>query len=386
MTFKKVLLVQSGEKDCGKAVLRMLLAYVHNSSAFLTLPLNQNLNNMLAIKKVAAEHGVILEGRKYENPTNILKIKDPFIMQITRKGVPHFVLAKVKKGKLHINDPSGEFYVLTLKSLEKYFNGSLLVVNCVEKCNIPPKPRFKYTKKPLYIHGLFLLFIVLGFSFLGLPNIDLLSYIFFTLAAVLKIVEQQMIVTSFMSFDIFYISPKFNEYRYDFPKNFNALQKAKEKVFAYPLRQFTSFSTIIFISILLLINNILLFVVALYLIFFAFIDHYLTNRNGEKEWAINNSYDNLLTVAHTKREEHYKNLIKDSAKIAKRHIYRNVIVHFSLGVLIILLMYFSDTFTLNFLTFYFFGFAYYYFELKKLLSLLFTKKDYYQAINIILHK
>ncbi|MFA5485643.1 MAG: cysteine peptidase family C39 domain-containing protein [Bacilli bacterium] len=386
MTFKQILLTQSKEKGCGKAVVRMLLSYTHKSRSFLTLPLNQDIGNMLAIKKVAAEYGVTLEGRKYENSADILKIKAPFIMQITRKGIPHFVLTKVKKGKLHINDPSGDFYVLSLKSVQKYFNGRLLVVNCVEKRNPPLKPKFKYTRKPLYIHGVFILFIVLGFSFLGLPHIDLLSYIFFTLAAVTKICEQQTIVASFTKFDVHYISPKLPLYKDDFSKTFMPLQKAKEKVFSYPLRQFTSFSTIIIISILLLINNVLLFIVALYLVFFAFIDHYVTNKNGEREWAISNSHDDLFTAEKTKRAALYNNLIKDSGKLAKRHIYRNVIVHFSLGVLIILLMYFSNTFTLNFLTFYFFGFAYYYYELKKLLSLLLTKKAYYQAINIILNK
>lgn len=385
MTFKSVLLTQRDDKTCGEAVLRMLLAYVHKSHLYLTLPLSGNLDNMLALSKKAAEHGVTLEGRKYENIEDVLEIKAPFIMQITRKGVNHFIFVKVKKKRLYINDPSGEFYILSPFDLQKYFTGNILVVNCVEKASLPQPTGMRVAKRPLVIHALFLLFIILGFAFLGVPNIDLLSYIFFTVAALLKIVEQQLIIIAFVDFDIHYIGPRLNTYKKDFAKNFLRLQEAKEKVFTYPLRLFSGLSTLTFITILLIINNLLLLIVALYLFVFALIETRTLRVNKYKEWQINTDHDNLLVVESTKREELYLKLIKDSSRLAKKHVYRNVIVHFSLGVLIIVLMYLSANFTLNFLTFYFFGFSYYYFELKKLFRLLFIKKDYYKALNDILY-
>ena len=385
MTFKSVLLTQRDDKTCGEAILRMLLAYAHKSRLYLTLPLSGNLDNMLALSKKAKEFGVILEGRKYEKVEDIQEIKTPFIMQIAKKGVNHFLFIKVKKGKLYINDPSGEFYILSPLHLQKYFTGNILVVNCVEKVSLPPRTSMHAAKRPLVIHALFLLFIILGFAFLGVPDIDLLSYIFFTVAALLKIVEQQLIISAFVDFDIRYIGPKLNTYKKDFPKNFLRLQKAKEQTFTYPLRLFSGLSTLTFITILLIINNLLLLIVALYLFIFALIETRMLRVNKNKEWQINSNYDNLLVVESSKREELYLQLIKDSACLAKKHVYRNVIVHFSLGVLIIVLMYLSANFTLNFLTFYFFGFSYYYFELKKLFRLLFIKKDYYKALNDILY-
>ena len=53
------------------------------------------------------------------------------------------------------------------------------------------------------------------------------------------------------------------------------------------------------------------------------------------------------------RPAKYDEIINESVLIAKRYVYFDIIVHFGLGVLIILLMYFTNNFTLNFLTFYF---------------------------------
>lgn len=383
MTFKSALLTQETNKTCGQAVLRMLLCYVYKDSTYLTLSLPAKLDTFLLIKKKAEDHGLKLEGRAYKSLSDTREIAGPFIMQLDKNGTPHFVLALYRKGKILINDPAGENYVLTPKNLEKYFTSNILVVNYVEKPVKQPKLTFKYKAWPLVLHTLFMLLIVLGFAFLGIANLDLLSYIFFTLAAISKVIEQQVIMKSFRAFDRQYVATKLAEKKTNFKNEFLALQKAKEVVFSYPLRLFNSLSTLILITLLLVINNYFLLAVALYLILFAIIDYRLAVIKKDSEWNLNTKLDNLMTIDPSKRVEKYEEIIVGSEKLAKKSVYRNIIVHFGLGILIILLMYFSNTFTLNFLVFYFFGFSYYYHELKKLFSLLFVKKDYYKAVNII---
>ncbi len=383
MRLKNVLLTQKDEKSCGEAVFKMLLAYIQQDYNYLTISLPTKFDNFLLMKKKGESLGLSLEGRRYENIEYLKEVKGPFILQTSRNGVNHFLLGLITKDKIKINDPSGEYYVLSLKMLEKYFISNILVVNCVENVRKPPPVKFKYSFMPLLFHGLFLLFIILGFAFLGIPGIDLLSYIFFTLAGILKIIEQQIMMMSFQKFSKKYVMPKLEKINGNFKQKFYALHQAKEMVFGYPLKLFSSFSTILLITVLLVINNYFLLTIAFYLIIFALIDHQIKTYLKDRDYDLNIKMSDFMIINPLSRPAKYDEIINESVLIAKRYVYFDIIVHFGLGVLIILLMYFTNNFTLNFLTFYFFGFGYYYYELKKMFSLVFTKKDYYKAINII---
>lgn len=382
MKFESVLLTQSKTNDCGVTVLRMLLAFIYKNRRFLTTPISGNLDNLLTIKKKALEFGVRLEGFVVKEPDIILKIKGPFIAQIKRGAINHFVLCRVKGYVLEINDPSGDFYKLSLKKPLKYFISNILVVNCVENKPQLPKYSFKYKALPILFSGLFLVFIAFGFAFIGHPSLDLISYVSFTVAAIIKIWEERVIIHSFISFDLRYIQKSIIRSK-NIREDFSALQSAKEEVYSYPLRLFNTLITVISICALLILNNYFLAIICLFLLIFAYFEVKVSNTRKTKDWSLVTNLAYLESKVGLERGDLYQKIIVESAKIAKLHVYRKTIYSFTLGVMIFILMYFTKTYTLNYFVFYFFAFSYLFFEIKKLFTLYLVKKDYYKAINII---
>ncbi|MGI6734962.1 MAG: cysteine peptidase family C39 domain-containing protein [Bacilli bacterium] len=378
-----VRLKQNQPYECGKTVLRMLLAFTHRDRRYLTLPLTGNFDNFLAITKQAQEYGVKLLGYKLSSIEELKEIKGPIVMHLSKEGVNHFVLAQVRKNKLHVADPSGEYYVLALKDIEKYFISNILVVNCVDKVEKPPLIKFKQRYNALVFNFLFLVFLLVGFAFLGHAKLDLISYVSFTVAAMFKIVEQQVIMRSLQKFDAFYIGPRLVRIDNNFKVHFESLQRAKQIVFSYPLHLWTATATIVLITIILVLNNYYFAIICILLILSAFIEVRMQSKGNNKTFTLEANLSSLAQKKGEKRVRLYAAIIADSTRIAKWRVYRSIIIHFSLGVLIFVLMYFTDVYSLNFLIFYFFGFSYYLYELKSLFNRALNQHHYYHAVNII---
>ena len=383
MNLIDVRLTQNNPHECGKAVLRMLLAITHRDKRYLTLPLSGNFDNFLSITKKAKEYGVELLGYKLDSIEEVKNVKVPFIMHLSKDDTNHFVLAEFKKGKLSIADPSGEFYVLSLKNIKKYFISNILVVNCVEKVENPPLVKFKQRYGALIFHSLFLIFLLIGFAFLGHASLDLISYVSFTLAAILKIIEQQVIMKNLQKFDDLYIAPRLVNIKDNFKYKFKVLQEAKTVVFSRPLLLFSAISSTLLITIILVLNNYYFVIISVLLMIVALIEVKRGIKGSAKTFELEVKLSSLAKENNEKRMRLYKEIINDSTHIAAWRVYRSIIIHFSLGVLIFVLMYFTAVYSLNFLIFYFFGFSYYLYELKKLFSLALNTHHYYSAINAI---
>ncbi|OQC10145.1 MAG: Peptidase C39 family protein [Tenericutes bacterium ADurb.Bin087] len=383
MNLIDVRLTQTNPNECGKTVLRMLLAFTHRDKHYLTLPLSGNFDNFLAITKKAKEHGVELLGYKLDGIEEVKNVKGPFVMHLSKDDTNHFVLAEYKKGKLSIADPSGEFYVLSLKTIEKYFISNILVVNCVESVKSPPAIKFTKRYTALFFHTLFLALLLLGFAFLGHISLDLISYVSFTLAAIVKIVEQQVIMNDLQKFDTLYIAPRVAGIKENFTKKFEALQHAKQVIFSRPLQLFSAITSTLLITIILVLNNYYFVIISMLLIVVALLEVRSSIKGSSKTFNLEAKISNLAKEKGEGKITLYNDIISDSTNIAAWRVYRSIIIHFSLGVLIFVLMYFSDVYSLNFLIFYFFGFSYYLYELKKLFSLALNSHHYYSAVNVL---
>ncbi|HOQ70271.1 MAG TPA: cysteine peptidase family C39 domain-containing protein [Bacilli bacterium] len=84
MNLIDVRLTQNNTNECGKAVLRMLLAITHRDKRYLKLPLSGDFDNFLALSKKAKEYGVELLGYKLDAIEEVKKVKGPFVMHLSR--------------------------------------------------------------------------------------------------------------------------------------------------------------------------------------------------------------------------------------------------------------------------------------------------------------
>ncbi len=385
MKLHKVLLKQQTTHDCGVTALRMLLAYVHNDVGYLTLALPPQLDNFLAIQKTATKHGVTLKAYEVVKHGLLSNIKAPFIMQINGSGIKHFMVGHIKNGKLYVNDPAGEHYIILLKDAQKLFISNILVVNYVEEVAKVPKPHIRLPYGLFVWQTAFLLCLSIGFAFLDSRALGFVSYIMFTLAALIKIGERSVLVRKIASFDTHYLSPELFQTEKNFKARFTAFQNAKSVILSYPLEVFTTITTLLLISVILLLNNVLLLVICVFLVATTFIETAFLNKKGIVAWSLQTTENALLIVPSTKRATYYTKLVTGTTAIAKKAVYQNIIMHFIIGVFIFALMYFTDSYSLNFLLFYFFAFSYYYYELKKMVALVRKRSNYYRALNTIIN-
>jgi hypothetical protein len=161
------------------------------------------------------------------------------------------------------------------------------------------------------------------------------------------------------------------------------LQEAKTVVFSRPLQLFSAISSTLLITIILVLNNYYFVIISVLLMIVALIEVKRGIKGSAKTFELEVKLSSLAKENNEKRMRLYKEIINDSTHIAAWRVYRSIIIHFSLGVLIFVLMYFTAVYSLNFLIFYFFGFSYYLYELKKLFSLALNTHHYYSAINAI---
>lgn len=385
MKLHKVLLKQKTTTDCGVTALRMLLAYVHKDIAYLIVALPPQLDNFLAIQKTATKFGVTLKAYEVVEYSLLGNIKAPFIMQINYHGVKHFMVGHINNGKLYVNDPAGESYVILLKDAQKLFISNILVVNYVEEVQKVAKPHIHLPYGLFVWQTAFLLCLSIGFAFLDSGALGFVSYIMFTLGALIKIGERSALLRKIASFDIHYLKPELFQTEKNFKERFTAFQSAKSIILSYPLEVFTTITTLLLISVILMLNNILLLIICAFIIITTFIETALLNKKGIAAWSLQTNENALLTVPSAKRATYYTKLMSGTTAIAKKTVYQNIIMHFIIGVFIFCLMYFTDSYRLNFLFFYFFAFSYYYYELKKIFALVQKRSNYYRALNTIIN-
>lgn len=385
MKLKRYLLKQIKKDDCGVTTFRMLLAFVYKNPRYLTMSVSSNLDNFLVMKKLLAEHGVKVTGYALTNKEMLTNINQPFIMQIKEGGINHFVLAKRKKSYIEINDPKGQHYYFPLKTLHKYNISNILVVDDVDiPLKSPIKPKMIPIKHFL-LSALFLLSISIGMAFVGYQGLEFIAYAFFTLAAIIKILEQTYLLKGFIHFDYMMVGPRLVTINRQFDQEFLALQKAKEVAFSHPLATFSTLTTTLLMLGLLIINHPSLVIISIFCGLAAIYLNRLINTSGADAWQLDYDLHKLWRVPHEKRQSLYEKIVCSSHKLAKKQTFTNSIIIFLIAGFILLLMTFTKTYSLNYFLFYFFGFCYFYSEVKKLINLLHNKSAYYQAINILQH-
>lgn len=383
MNYQKYLVKQQLADDCGRNAIRMLLALTHKDKAYLTLSVPQTCDNLAEMVRVGATWGLTLHGYRVDNYAEVSTLTTPFIVALQEHGVVHFVVAIMKKDNIHILDPSGDYYELPSTVFLNERVTHVLVVKSREKVAAPRKYKVKLGILPFLSEFFFVVSIIVGFLFLGHANLDLISYISFTSAALFKILTQEFLLRSLSRYDRAVIADKVKDISSDFRTRFTALISAKNTIFTRPLTLFSALLSVLLISTIFILNNLLYVSLIVFLILYAYVETRFTNVQRKDEFLLGRKISALEQTVQAERRKLYLAITQDSARLAKRHLYRGIIIHFVIAILIFVLMYFSDAYTLNYFIFSFFGFSYFLSEVKKVLRLATARGSYYEALNTI---
>lgn len=380
MNIRNYLFLQKDKNDCGITCLNMLLAVSLKNRTFLTSTASESAPNFLTMIKIARNYNVTLTGVKIEEEKEVVAIKTPFIIHLKFKGdFAHFVLAQVKHKKIYINDPAHGSYVLTYRQIAPYLTNNYLIVSEVGEYKVKKKKENKKLFLPYLFNALTMVSLLSGIHFLGREEKLIYSYILFTLSFLFYLSERSLLLLALRLFEQKQVSKKVAEIKHSFRTNFEALMKAKTLYFAYPLFRFQLLIHILLLSVIFIFNNsyYLLLIVGLFLLNYA--SNLYVQKRSSNLFFLNIKLAELETSELSKREEKYNEIIELTNKQASRTVYLQIIMNFITLLSIFSLMIITNTYSLNFLAFHYFGFMYLQEKLKSLFANNEEAAKYHQA-------
>lgn len=384
MNFSNYLLPQAKSKSCGLAALQTLISYVQKDKNYLKAPLAKSADNFLRLTQIAAHHGVTLEARKVTSFKKLNYEKGPLILQLKINNVFHFVAVK-RKFKLYIvNDPSGKSYLVTEKTLAKYFTLHYLCVINVQKTKRAGKFKVKTRTSALYLLStLFIAAIFTAFYFLGSAEFIILAYLFFALSFFLFLFERITRLLLYKKFDEEVIAGKITAENPLDLTAFKKLNEVKATLFSFKYEKYSVFLNFLFVAALFVINGPVFIIVIVLLLLFAVLTNFLEKLQSNKVYLLTHEEKKFFSSKSHATRKLYLKILSTSITLVSWGEFTKVIVYFLIFAVTFLIMNLALNFHLNFFLFYFFAFIYLYEEAKKLLKLREKQADYYLANFLI---
>lgn len=166
------MLIQSKVDECGKSVVREILALTFKSSNFYTEELLYSCKDFYEIRETLLSYGIEYESYKIDDFSCIEKKMYPLIAQIIQGEKLHFVIVKkIINKSVVILDPQFGKYTLTLKEFLNCFTGRVLV-----------RKNVLYKRKKDYIHLLKRHEICLYCFFTLLSSLSLVCFLLYSFA------------------------------------------------------------------------------------------------------------------------------------------------------------------------------------------------------------
>lgn len=385
MSFSTYLLKQNDSRTCGAATLRMLIAITYRDKNLLHYKIDGHADNFLSMIKLAKQAGIILEGRKSHTLKDFKYCKGIFILHLKVGTTNHFVLAKQNRRKIIINDPSGYSYFLKTEDLASSFTLNYLTVKEFAKLKpiVKTLHRRAYYVLPLLLQVMMVGLVGNALYFMDNSRYALLSFICFVGAILVYIIEKHVTINTIKKFDQDLIANKIEAIKEPFLLNFEKIINAKTEVFSLPFIKLTLLTNIIFIILILTVNNPLYLIIVSFLFILGLINKWSSQENSRKTYLLNMKLQTLATCPQTMRHKNYKTVNELSYQLAQRVVYFKIINHFVIALSIFGLMNIANNYSLNFLVFYYFGFIYLFEQINKLLNSNELSTNYHSALNKI---
>ena len=360
--FMNYYIPQINQSDCGFACLKMLVAHLYGDQKALYIPQDET-KGPYSIKNVielAANYGITLNGVDVEEKEKIKEAKFPFIALLQRGDeLFHYVLVtKVKLGTVYYLDPDEGECTLSKKNFIKEWTGAALMVSYFEKKDINFNVNLPVNKDKGILTALFQLFtaifLVLGIYFIDQTTKVYIPVIFLSAAFLSEILLRVFLIKRMEKLDDVYLN-HVNVERKFFYSFYERYEDYKKQTITSKMNFIFSLVIILFVTVVVLLNNIYNAFIVLVPLFIAILDVKYTQPSleeikksigrAEKELTISKNVDMSRTTLGEIHSLTYQ--------YARKVLLKKYVQLFLSLIISLLTTVFNETFSLPYVIFYF---------------------------------
>lgn len=360
---------QSRKDDCGFTCIKMLLASLNKDKNYLYLKetKEEGAYSFKELVNIAKENGVELIGYRINDVSSVdeLTNNNEFLLTIKREKSKHLVVVKKKSFNFYlIKDPALGCYLVSKRKLNKMMEGTLLVVNKVEKkkSNVyfPSLLKKRQRITLILLRTLCLAFVIASTFFVDDKYSPFIPLILLILGLIMELTYRVVCLSLFKKLDDIIndaVVVKNNKY-YEY---YTYLQKFKSLHILNITLLFFSFALCLFIAYLLIGNDSLNILLVLFTVFYVFFEqvlfknkiNYLNNRLEISESKLKYSSD------MNDYKEKIKVINKHSKNIGVLKTVLDITYFLVLIILLALIMILRQKIEITYLLFYFFMFYFF---------------------------
>lgn len=360
---------QSRKDDCGFTCIKMLLASLNKDKNYLYLKetKEEGAYSFKELVNIAKENGVELIGYRIDDVSSVdeLTNNNEFLLTIKREKSKHLVVVKKKSFNFYlIKDPALGCYLVSKRKLNKMIEGTLLVVNKVEKkkSNVyfPLLLKKRQRISLILLRTLCLAFVIASTFFVDDKYSPFIPLILLILGLIMELTYRVVCLGLFKKLDDIIndaVVVKNNKY-YEY---YTYLQKFKSLHILNITLLFFSLALCLFIAYLLIGNDSLNILLVLFTVFYVFFEqvlfknkiNYLNNRLEISESKLKYSYD------MNDYKEKIKVINKHSKNIGVLKTVLDITYFLVLIILLALIMILRQKIEITYLLFYFFMFYFF---------------------------
>ncbi len=363
--------LQTTSRECGWAVLKMILADLSHDEQYLTLPstLQKGPLSFLDLVSMASPYGLTLEGYKVISKKEVFSTRGVFIALIEEQGKTHYIIVdKIKPKKVRVRDPAVGIYELTKTEFLALFTGQFLIVADYVK----PAQKIKNTlelpaKNRWSLYGwqsLSALALLAGLASVNSGSHFALPIALFGAYILLELLYKGALLKAMVCLDKTYVVPKMKMVSKDIRSNLHLLYELKSALIVTPLSFITHLMTVVaFIAILGLNGWNNLFLVAFVVVALVVERLYWKPRQDKSARAIAKHEEGLIEgMTHNRLEidvgESLGTLNKQTYRYAMQDEVRKYVFWFALLAGVLISMGLTGNVSLNYLVFHFMALAF----------------------------
>ena len=353
---------QISQSDCGFACLKMMIAhlYENQNALFINQDESKSAYSLKALTDIALTYGITLSGVEVEEKSEIGEARFPFIALLQKsETVFHYVLVtKVKWGNVYFLDPETGESSLSKKAFFKLWTGTALMISDFTKKELNFNVSLPPNKDKGIITMVFQLFtavfLVLGIYFIDQTTKIYIPVMFLAFAVLSEILLRVVLIKRMEKLDDTYINHVNVERKY-FYSFYERYEDYKKQMITSKMNLVFSLVIIMFITIVVLLNNIYNAFIVLVPLFLALLDVKYTQPSleekkkeigrAEKELSASKNVDMSRTTLGEIHALTYQ--------YARKVLLRKYIHLFISLVLSLLTTVFNETFSLPYVVFYF---------------------------------
>ena len=358
----KYFIPQIDQTDCGFACLKMLIAHLYENQNALFIPQDETKGaySLKVLTDLALTYGIILSGVEMLEKDEIKEARFPFIALLQKnEQVFHYVLVtKVKFGSVYYLDPDEGECSLSKKSFFKIWTGTALVVESFEKKELSFNVALPTNKDKGIITMIFQLFtavfLALGIYFIDQTTKIYIPVIFLSSAVLSEIILRVLLIKRMEKLDDAYINHVQVE-RKSFYSFYERYEDFKKQTITSKMNFIFSLIIIMFMTIVVLLNNIYNAFIVLMPLFLALIDvKYTQPALEEKKKAIGRLERELTLSKNVDMSRTTLGEIHSlTYQYARRFLARKYILLLISLIVSLLTTVFNETFSLPYVVFYF---------------------------------